>query len=117
MDICNKPYRFCNFLASAHITCRSVAEYMSIANKVKDFFHNEGIHSTTIQPEFIEDPLELGNCVLECGEDKECEAQRCCPEDARQRQRPSLNNERDKHDKSSSSSEELAHVTSHITSV
>lgn len=30
---------------------------MKIAEKVKEFFHNEGIHSTTIQPEFVE--LEL----------------------------------------------------------
>lgn len=28
-------------------------DYMAIAEKVKEFFHNEGIHSTTIQPEFI----------------------------------------------------------------
>lgn len=34
---------------------------MKIAEKVKEFFHNEGIHSTTIQPEFIE--LENGNCI------------------------------------------------------
>ena len=27
---------------------------MKIAEEVKEFFHNEGIHSTTIQPEFIE---------------------------------------------------------------
>lgn len=27
---------------------------MKIAEKVKEFFHNEGIHSTTIQPEFLE---------------------------------------------------------------
>lgn len=27
---------------------------MKIAEKVKEFFHHEGIHSTTIQPEFIE---------------------------------------------------------------
>ena len=27
---------------------------MKIAEKVKEFFHNEGIHSTTIQPEFTE---------------------------------------------------------------
>lgn len=30
---------------------------MKIAEKVKEFFHNEGIHSTTIQPEFVELPL------------------------------------------------------------
>jgi zinc transporter 1 len=27
---------------------------MAIAEQVKDFFHKEGIHSTTIQPEFID---------------------------------------------------------------
>lgn len=27
---------------------------MKLAEKVKEFFHNEGIHSTTIQPEFVE---------------------------------------------------------------
>ena len=61
---------------------------MAIANKVKDFFHNEGIHSTTIQPEFIEDPPEMESadgCVLDCGNDKDCGARRCCPEDVRLR--------------------------------
>lgn len=38
-------------------SCRNLSEYMKIAEKVKEFFHNEGIHSTTIQPEFVE--LEL----------------------------------------------------------
>lgn len=36
-------------IASAHIRCRNLSEYMKIAEKVKEFFHNEGIHSTTIQ--------------------------------------------------------------------
>lgn len=41
-------------IASAHIRCRNLSEYMKLAEKVKEFFHNEGIHSTTIQPEFVE---------------------------------------------------------------
>ena len=41
-------------IASAHIRCHNLQEYMAIAEKVKEFFHNEGIHSTTIQPEFID---------------------------------------------------------------
>lgn len=41
-------------IASAHIRCRNLSEYMKLAEKVKEFFHNEGIHSTTIQPEFLE---------------------------------------------------------------
>lgn len=41
-------------IASAHIRCRNLHDYQQIAEKVKEFFHNEGIHSTTIQPEFVE---------------------------------------------------------------
>ncbi|XP_027196459.2 uncharacterized protein LOC113790950 [Dermatophagoides pteronyssinus] len=41
-------------IASAHIRCRNLHDYMQIAERVKEFFHNEGIHSTTIQPEFVE---------------------------------------------------------------
>jgi zinc transporter 1 len=41
-------------VASAHIRCRNLHSYMAVAGKVKDLFHHEGIHSTTIQPEFDE---------------------------------------------------------------
>lgn len=52
---------------------------MNIANKIKRFFHNEGIHSTTIQPEFVEENKKDSECVLECGQDENCAAQKCCP--------------------------------------
>ena len=40
---------------------------MKIAEKVKEFFHHEGIHSTTIQPEFVEsqDPSVAGSVAME----------------------------------------------------
>ncbi|XP_076394791.1 solute carrier family 30 member 1 isoform X2 [Megachile rotundata] len=73
-------------IASAHIRCRNLSEYMKIAEQVKEFFHNEGIHSTTIQPEFIdyqsnseikETPTE--DCVLDCPKtDKPCNHATCC---------------------------------------
>jgi solute carrier family 30 (zinc transporter), member 1 len=85
-------------IASAHIRCRNLSEYMKLAEKVKEFFHNEGIHSTTIQPEFIE--VENGNsyttsdgistslnisgkqeegCVLDCPNiDENCVKATCC---------------------------------------
>ncbi|KAK5643063.1 hypothetical protein RI129_006908 [Pyrocoelia pectoralis] len=62
-------------IASAHIRCRNLSEYMRIAEKVKEFFHNEGIHSTTIQPEFIdyreypesaEENEQTEDCILDC---------------------------------------------------
>ncbi|VDO92447.1 unnamed protein product [Soboliphyme baturini] len=40
-------------IATAHLRCRNLEDYMKIAGQVKQFFHNEGIHSTTIQPEFL----------------------------------------------------------------
>jgi len=41
-------------IASAHILCSSSnqGEFMRIGEQVKEFFHREGIHSTTIQLEF-----------------------------------------------------------------
>merc|ERR1719505_97562 len=66
-------------IASAHVRCRTLADYMTIANQLKEFFHNEGIHSTTIQPEFFEQTiseegasldLDGSSCLVECGSDK-----------------------------------------------
>lgn len=65
--------------ASAHIRCQSPDDYMNIANKIKRFFHNEGIHSTTIQPEFVCEDKKDSECALECGQDENCAAQKCCP--------------------------------------
>lgn len=54
---------------------------MNIANKIKRFFHNEGIHSTTIQPEFVFEAKKNSECALACGQDDSCAAQKCCPGD------------------------------------
>ena len=65
--------------------------YLQVAEKVKEFFHNEGIHSTTIQPEFVETAEHLANgsitstddCMLACPKgalpDPACDASKCCP--------------------------------------
>jgi len=68
-------------IASAHIRCHNLNEYMAIAERVKDFFHKEGIHSTTIQPEFIDEEIISGvvgdkECILECL--KDCSMNTCC---------------------------------------
>lgn len=80
-------------IASAHIRCRNLSEYMKIAEKVKEFFHNEGIHSTTIQPEFVElEALNMSDgasslnisgsqdcCALDCPTtDEGCVKATCC---------------------------------------
>lgn len=69
-------------IASAHIRCRNLVDYMHIAEKVKEFFHNEGIHSTTIQPEFVEIMANFQekeeNCMLDCPASTNCISQTCC---------------------------------------
>ncbi|XP_046665272.1 zinc/cadmium resistance protein [Homalodisca vitripennis] len=86
-------------IASAHIRCRNLSEYMKIAEKVKEFFHNEGIHSTTIQPEFVEiadfseDRVQEApseDCVLDCPKtDKPCALSTCCGPSKHGRDTPS----------------------------
>ncbi|KAK3099323.1 hypothetical protein FSP39_002634 [Pinctada imbricata] len=39
-------------IGSAHIRCKNLQCYMKTAREIRDLFHHEGIHSTTIQPEF-----------------------------------------------------------------
>lgn len=86
-------------IASAHIRCRNLSEYMKIAEKVKEFFHNEGIHSTTIQPEFVEitdfsedrvQEAPTEDCVLDCPKtDNPCTLSTCCGPSKHGRDTPS----------------------------
>ena len=63
-----------------------------VAENIKEFFHKEGIHSTTIQPEFVDyHPASDSagtmdeDCVLNCPKGPglipapACEASKCCP--------------------------------------
>lgn len=75
-------------IASAHIRCRNLKDYMVLAEKIKKMFHEEGIHSTTIQPEFVEvedDDASTSihstdDCILDCPtNDKDtCAPNTCC---------------------------------------
>ncbi|CAB4065343.1 SLC30A1 [Lepeophtheirus salmonis] len=65
-------------IASAHIRCLNLSEYMKVAEKVKEFFHHEGIHSTTIQPEFVDTIDNSIDCALSCPTDTSCEKSKCC---------------------------------------
>ncbi|XP_052799619.1 proton-coupled zinc antiporter SLC30A1-like [Mya arenaria] len=68
-------------IASAHIRFHNLSEYMTIAVRIKTLFHNAGIHSTTIQPEFTEtESFSSRDCVLACGPEKTCYTDTCCPE-------------------------------------
>ncbi|CAG2237561.1 SLC30A1 [Mytilus edulis] len=76
-------------IASAHIHVHNLQEYMVVAEKLKDIFHKAGIHSTTIQPEIIDefDAVDFPknqNCSLECGPNKNCLVDTCCAPKSKQ---------------------------------
>ncbi|XP_040286320.1 zinc transporter 1 [Bufo bufo] len=65
-------------IATAHIKCQDPTAYMEVAKRIKDFFHNEGIHATTIQPEFsaVESESRISLCELSCR--TQCAPKQCC---------------------------------------
>ncbi|CAF1053385.1 unnamed protein product [Adineta ricciae] len=78
-------------IASAHLHRKTLANYMSVADKVKKFFHLIGIHSVTMQYECDDDYHQTptlhrtsfsetkiaGDCLLRC-DDNACDTQTCC---------------------------------------
>ena len=72
------------YLASAHVKLKSSSDYDSTANKIKEYFHNEGIHSTTIQIEYEknDDGFDRrGPCMVVCSIDSACDEMMCCKPD------------------------------------
>ncbi|KAI4875119.1 hypothetical protein NFI96_025239 [Prochilodus magdalenae] len=65
-------------IATAHVRCHDPASYMDIAKRIKSFFHDEGIHATTVQPEFSSDAAEssVSECELPCY--SQCAPKLCC---------------------------------------
>lgn len=53
-------------VASLHMNLRSLDDYVRVSNEVKNYFHDEGIHSVTIQPEFsnVSFPKYIWNFVI-----------------------------------------------------
>ena len=77
-------------IASAHLRCRNLSEYMMLAGEVKEFFHHEGIHSTTIQPEFTEVEDGREDCMLDCPDAYSCSVSTCCRRSKERSQTPPL---------------------------
>ena len=50
-------------VASMHVIVMENSDFMSISDRMKEILHSFGIHSTTIQPEFISS-LEVGSFHL-----------------------------------------------------
>eukprot|EP01114_Cavostelium_apophysatum_P001631 TRINITY_DN1142_c0_g1_i1.p1 TRINITY_DN1142_c0_g1~~TRINITY_DN1142_c0_g1_i1.p1 ORF type:complete len:462 (-),score=135.31 TRINITY_DN1142_c0_g1_i1:101-1486(-) len=64
-------------IASVHIAIEEGVDFTNLITEVKNIFHKFGIHSTSIQPEFVPRNHATGafcgqNCVKECQEDWCC---------------------------------------------
>ncbi|XP_053737798.1 zinc transporter 1a [Synchiropus splendidus] len=65
-------------IATAHIKCRDPTSYMDVAKSIKDIFHDEGIHATTIQPEFVTFNSESRDSLCELSCRTQCAPKLCC---------------------------------------
>ncbi|XP_072015709.1 proton-coupled zinc antiporter SLC30A1-like [Amphiura filiformis] len=82
-------------IATAHIRfCNcNTHDYMQAAKEINDFLQDEGIHSTTIQPEFSEDMAtkDITNCMFMCEDSQE---KTCCNENETRLRKSADGNER-----------------------
>lgn len=88
-------------VASAHIRVSRWCSFMAVGSQIKEVFHAAGVHSVTVQPEFVEDAVSASaagapgadgvvadagcgaldgesDCLLRCDQDA-CDAMACCP--------------------------------------
>ncbi|KAK0208273.1 cation efflux protein [Desarmillaria ectypa] len=74
-------------IASVHVLASRNHDFMPVAAKIRKALHHHGIHSSTIQPEYLKHtgPEELYKtstpCLIMCPPDQECDPQEnaCCP--------------------------------------
>ncbi|XP_012676437.2 zinc transporter 1a [Clupea harengus] len=65
-------------IATAHIKCQDPAAYMDVAKRIKDCFHDAGIHATTVQPEFVTVNSESRASLCELSCRTQCAPKLCC---------------------------------------
>jgi len=74
-------------VCSLHVKCAVGEDFMKLAAKIQSILHNYGVHSTTIQPEYLNEQEILDvkrNCTLRCDTDglSGCNEQDwCCKEE------------------------------------
>ncbi|KAM9382558.1 calcium/manganese antiporter SLC30A10 [Phaethornis superciliosus] len=64
-------------IATLHIKCQTPTDYQDAAYKIRKVFHDAGIHSVTIQPEYIDHKTSHLLCSSPCIS-KACDSQLCC---------------------------------------
>ncbi|XP_006454398.1 hypothetical protein AGABI2DRAFT_147755 [Agaricus bisporus var. bisporus H97] len=73
-------------IASVHVLAESQFDFMHVASDIRTVLHHLGIHSSTIQPEYIQtgdpDPKRTNelSCLIRCPLDESCDSEdTCCP--------------------------------------
>ncbi|NWZ27793.1 ZNT10 protein, partial [Asarcornis scutulata] len=64
-------------IATLHVKCQTPTDYQDAAYKIRKIFHEAGIHSVTIQPEYIDCKTSHLLCSSPCIS-KACDSQLCC---------------------------------------
>ncbi|XP_068532133.1 calcium/manganese antiporter SLC30A10 isoform X2 [Anas acuta] len=64
-------------IATLHVKCQTPTDYQDAAYKIRKIFHEAGIHSVTIQPEYIDRKTSHLLCSSPCIS-KACDSQLCC---------------------------------------
>uniref|UniRef100_A0A8C5RRI4 Solute carrier family 30 member 10 n=1 Tax=Laticauda laticaudata TaxID=8630 RepID=A0A8C5RRI4_LATLA len=64
-------------IATLHVKCHSTSDYPIASYKIREVFHEEGIHSVTIQPEYLEHNCPKVLCSTPCIS-RSCDPQLCC---------------------------------------
>ncbi|NXU50099.1 ZNT10 protein, partial [Turnix velox] len=64
-------------IATLHIKCQTPTDYQDAAYKIRKVFHEAGIHSVTIQPEYIDQKTSQLLCSSPCIS-KACDSHLCC---------------------------------------
>ncbi|KAK4688903.1 solute carrier family 30 (zinc transporter), member 1, partial [Tremellales sp. Uapishka_1] len=71
-------------VASVHVLISTGKDHMVVANGIREKLHRHGIHSVTIQPEFVssetvtDDDYSETACLIRCPPES-CDADTCCP--------------------------------------
>ncbi|XP_039770745.1 LOW QUALITY PROTEIN: zinc transporter 10 [Ornithorhynchus anatinus] len=70
-------------IATLHVKCQKSRDYRDANFKMREIFHNAGIHSVTIQPEYLDpkEPTDPKDLVLFCSSpciSKACSSKLCC---------------------------------------
>ncbi|XP_078505920.1 calcium/manganese antiporter SLC30A10 isoform X1 [Lissotriton helveticus] len=64
-------------IASLHIKCKDTSDYQTSTKQMRKVFHDAGIHSVTIQPEFTDQKDFSTKCNSACISSN-CDSQLCC---------------------------------------